>query len=272
MTSIGDTLRGERLRRGWTLEQVAAEIKVKPRLLEAIEEDAFDRLPYAMLARSFVRQYAQAMCVDEQEAVEQVDRWLAEAASPPSAPDLKKQSQGIPFFPPLADIRNQLRRESSLAALVWVALACFACATIYTTWRRNWEVGAAETRVERRAQAQAESPAPPRTQDDEATLDKPNADAVYQVTPDPIRVLFTATEPVWISVRSDGTPIYTGTLQAQQSRQFEGAEKMMVTIGNAGGVTVTLNGKPVGPIGAAGEVRMLELAPGGAFLNKSRSD
>jgi hypothetical protein len=29
-----------------------------------------------------------------------------------------------------------------------------------------------------------------------------------------------------------------------------------------------MNDKPVGPIGQAGEVRLLELAPGGIFLNK----
>jgi hypothetical protein len=30
-----------------------------------------------------------------------------------------------------------------------------------------------------------------------------------------------------------------------------------------------LNGKPVGPLGLTGEVRLLELAPSGALLNKS---
>jgi hypothetical protein len=74
---------------------------------------------------------------------------------------------------------------------------------------------------------------------------------------------------VWISVKSDGTLIYTGTLQAQQNRQFEAARKMMATVGNAGGVIVTLNDKPVGPIGLTGEVKLLELAPEGALIHKA---
>src|SRR3954467_2108540 len=100
MTSIGDTLRSERFRRGLTLQEVAAEIKVRPRLLEAIEEDAFCRLPCPMLARSFVRQYARAMCVDEQEAVTQVNLRLSEAGIPPYLPDLQDRSPRIPLLPP----------------------------------------------------------------------------------------------------------------------------------------------------------------------------
>jgi hypothetical protein len=55
-------------------------------------------------------------------------------------------------------------------------------------------------------------------------------------------------------------------LQAQQTRQFEGTNKMMVIVGNAGGLGVTVNDKPVGPIGPHGEIRLLELTPAGARI------
>jgi hypothetical protein len=81
-----------------------------------------------------------------------------------------------------------------------------------------------------------------------------------------IHVALTATEPVWISTKSDGKPVYSGTLQTQETRYFDGTNEMMVIIGNAGGVQATLNGKPVGPIGAHGEIRLLELTPAGARI------
>jgi len=81
-----------------------------------------------------------------------------------------------------------------------------------------------------------------------------------------IRVALTATEPVWISIKSDGTPVYSGTIQTQQTRYFVGTGKMMVIVGNAGGLEVTLNGKSVGPIGPHGEIRLLELTPAGARI------
>ena len=326
MTSIGDTLRTERIRRGWTLQQVAAEIKIRPRMIEAIEEDAFSRLPCPMMARSFVRQYAQMMCVDEKEAVEQVNQRLAESGIPPFLPDFADRSSPIPLLPPFADIRKQIRREHSLAALLWLALACFACATVYSTWRQNLEKAgsvAAESYAARSRPSEASVAPHSATPDNPkaasaalrsatseksetagaephpATPDNPKAaaaafrpatsensetaaaephpattgssetGAAYRAISSPIRALFTATEPVWISVKSDGTLIYTGTLQAQQNRQFEGARKMMVTVGNAGGVIVTLNDKPIGPIGLTGEVKLLELAPEGALIHKA---
>ena len=64
-----------------------------------------------------------------------------------------------------------------------------------------------------------------------------------------MQVAFTATEPVWVSVRSDGTRAYSGTLEGRQSREFGASKKMTVLIGNAGALEVSLNGKPVGPIG-----------------------
>jgi hypothetical protein len=79
-------------------------------------------------------------------------------------------------------------------------------------------------------------------------------------------VAFTATEPVWLSIMSDGTQAYRGTLEGQQSKEFGASSKMTVLIGNAGGLEVSLNGRPVGPIGGRGEVQFLLLTPKGAYL------
>jgi hypothetical protein len=85
-----------------------------------------------------------------------------------------------------------------------------------------------------------------------------------------MRVAFTATEPVWLSIKSDGTETYRGTLEGQQ--EFGASNRMMVLIGNAGGLGVSLNGRPVGPIGGHGEVRLLVLTPKGASVVPRRPD
>jgi hypothetical protein len=78
-----------------------------------------------------------------------------------------------------------------------------------------------------------------------------------------VRVAFTATEPVWISVKCDGALSYTGTLVEPETKTFEASTAVTVMLGNAGGVTISLNGKPVGPVGGHGETRSLELTPNG---------
>ena len=43
MSTLGDTLRGERLRRGLKPEEIAAELKIAPYMVEAMETGRFDR-------------------------------------------------------------------------------------------------------------------------------------------------------------------------------------------------------------------------------------
>ena len=64
MTSVGETLRRERLRTGLDLHKVAEDTKISVRMLELIEADQFDKLPGGVFARSFVGQYARALGLD----------------------------------------------------------------------------------------------------------------------------------------------------------------------------------------------------------------
>jgi cytoskeleton protein RodZ len=45
MTSVGETLRRERLKRNLDLDHITHELKISRRLLNAIESDQYDRLP-----------------------------------------------------------------------------------------------------------------------------------------------------------------------------------------------------------------------------------
>src|SRR3974377_15403 len=69
VNSIGGILRSERLRRNKSLDVIAAETKISRATLEAIESDRFDSLPGGAYRRGFVRQYARALGLDEEEAV-----------------------------------------------------------------------------------------------------------------------------------------------------------------------------------------------------------
>ena len=69
----------------------------------------------------------------------------------------------------------------------------------------------------------------------------------------------TATEETWLSVSSDGTPVFSGLLEANQTKTIEGKEFAKLRVGNAAGLDVRLNGKPLGPLGAHGQVRDLFL-------------
>src|SRR5580698_1694259 len=65
MELMGDILRVERQRRSVQLEQVAAETKIGIQFLKAMEENRFEQLPGGLFTRSFLRQYARALELDE---------------------------------------------------------------------------------------------------------------------------------------------------------------------------------------------------------------
>ncbi len=72
MTQVGDTLRRERIKRNLDFEQISRELKISTRFLEAIENDQYDKLPGGVFARSFVRQYARLLGLDEEDLAGQV--------------------------------------------------------------------------------------------------------------------------------------------------------------------------------------------------------
>lgn len=293
MTSIGDTLRRQRLRRGLELEKVAAETKIGLHLLEAMEADQFDRLPGGVFTRSFLRQYAHALGLDEEEIIASLKEQFEEPPEPLPAPPPKQRFPNLPEMPRFEDIRDRLRSDSSLGALVWVVVVALLCAGVYKLWQRmrttpgpQPAVSLAKSAPRTSTDVKPSAPPPPiataskpefqpAVVSDQGTISVPPAsrqpaprvDTV--AVPDAagaVRVAFTSSEPVWVSIKSDGTRTYSGTIEGQQPRQFDAARKMVVLVGNAGALKISLNGKPVGPFGSAGEIRLVMFTPEGAHV------
>ena len=64
--SFGDRLRGERERRGLTLEQVSVATKVGRNHLQALEEGDYDALPHGIFRRGIVRAYLSTAGLEEE--------------------------------------------------------------------------------------------------------------------------------------------------------------------------------------------------------------
>jgi cytoskeleton protein RodZ len=289
MTSIGDTLRRERLRRGLKLEQVASQTKIGLHLLEAMEADQFDRLPGGVFTRSFLRQYAHTLGLDEEEIIASLKKQFEEPTEPLPVPPPKQRFPNLPQMPRFEEIRDRLRSDSSLGALVWVVIVALVCAGVYKLWQKASIIPS--------PQAAASSPKPaPQTSASVQPSVRPNPAATASkaefrpavvsdngtITIPPssrqpapsdandaagaVRVAFTSSQPVWVSIKSDGAHTYSGTIEGQQPKQFDAARKMIVLVGNAGALKTSLNGKPVGPFGSSGEIRLVMFTPEGAHV------
>jgi len=71
-----------------------------------------------------------------------------------------------------------------------------------------------------------------------------------------------ALEITWVVVRSDDREPHEALLQPGERALWRAHDRFLITLGNAGGVKVTLNGEPRGPFGEHGTViRDLEIKP-----------
>jgi cytoskeleton protein RodZ len=67
----------------------------------------------------------------------------------------------------------------------------------------------------------------------------------------------------WVSVKADGKTLVSTTLQPGVERSFKATDKIEMVLGNAGGVEISFNGKPVENASNAGEVRKITFTPAG---------
>ncbi len=96
MGVIGDTLSAARNRRGVDLDQIHAATGIRPRYLQAIEQEDWDALPEEFYARSFVRKYAQFLDLDPDPLVEEYRRQRggAERGDAPTSPFARASTPG----------------------------------------------------------------------------------------------------------------------------------------------------------------------------------
>jgi cytoskeleton protein RodZ len=150
MISVGETLRRERLRRNLDLNQISQELRISTRFLEAIEDEQFDRLPAGVFAKSFVRQYARILDLDEEELAREVQRTLAPESNPAAAnhPQSPLPDIHVPRVEQWDGGMASGRRfswSSSLPALAMVVVAMLVCSGVYSWWQRSRHSPAAPT-------------------------------------------------------------------------------------------------------------------------------
>jgi cytoskeleton protein RodZ len=316
MTSIGETLRRQRTKRGLDLKSVSNELKISLKFLEAIETEAFDKLPGGMFTKSFVRQYARYLGLDEDDMAAELDRVLepAPSALPKAAAEIE-----VPRVEEWQALNDRFSWSSSLPALAMVVVVMLVCSGVYSWWQKsrasaNAAVQTAAVTHTAQAQPPASDPAPqqtqpqpqapppetaapaqiptpapaqttpvppqpvspPATHQDIGSADRPAPESAPAApnnptptaaptpsAPGPVHVELTASEPVWVLVQTDGKYSFSGTLEANQTRAVDATTKVVLRIGNAGGVNITLNGKVIGAVGAKGQVKTIQLTSGG---------
>jgi cytoskeleton protein RodZ len=289
MASVGDYLRELRDRRGLSLAEISRATRVASRHLEALESDRFSALPAPVFTRGFIRAYCQALGESSDEALARYDSREGIVSAPPRS----STPAGAPAPAAEGEPRSRSAVLVSFVLLVILGMALFAVALMTQPAREERadhrmpddessstppipaptasapsppaSAPAGPSATAGLAIAAGPTPTPPPGPSGAAvTAGSARAAAPPPWLPDvqaatggvasPYRLVARVSEPTWIRVRTEDGGNTEETVAAGQIREWVSNRPFILTLGNAGGVALELNGRTLPPLGPSGAV------------------
>ena len=282
MSELGRLLREACTARDLSLADVESVTRIRQKYLEALESGDFASLPRGAVARGFLRTYATFLGLDADEMLRRYGKESGDAGDEVAIAE--------PGKPRLVDYRPL---EVTLSEPTpgpswwpWVVAALVVIAAGAVIW---WLVSRNELPKLLTAFGPAKVLAPSSTPTQIATawvvtatpepvrevvlatptsdllpLPTPTVPVTLTPTPRPtetpeviaqvIDMQMRITQRAWVRVTVDGEVVQEGTLESGAVKEYRAEESISIRTGNGGGVSLTLNGEDLGPMGDVGKV------------------
>jgi len=290
---VGAMLREARERRGLSLRQISNATKIAMMTLEALERNDIARLPGGIFSRSFVRAYAVEVGLDPEVVIEQFmsqfpqdsvtaghptssrveDHEAVESERRSASTLLRLVAISIPVAAVVVYFGTAGRRVGSRQSAVDSPQSAVDSpqsavgSAQPAVGGQQSAVGSPQSTVDGR-QSAVGSPQPAvRGQEPSAGARPPAPSAptgvevpapapalVAAVPADRFIVQVAAARQSWISAIVDGSRAVQREFRAGEEASFEVRKEIVLTAGDAGGVSVTFNGLPTRPLGGNGQV------------------
>ena len=236
--SFGRYLQAIRLEKGMSLEAVSKETRIRKTTLIQIEEDDFDRLPNEAFVKGFLRAYARAIGADEHEAVRRYySRLDVISKINKSENDLNRTRKN--FWP---------RFGLSIGTLFCLI---FLSVLFVSLFHRS-------PPTDGQVKIQKEHPKIKDTNDHTASgslqAPMPVEDPVEKKKPEKFFLKIITLEDTWLKVIIDSQETNEYSLDPGDQLELEATQGYNLLIGNAGGIKLILNNKPLEVPGRSGQV------------------
>jgi cytoskeleton protein RodZ len=285
MSKLGPYLRQVRETKGVALEDISRATRVGRGHLEALESEQHAELPAPVFVKGFIRAYCEFLEIPPDEALALYREGLGEVPAPARSvsPGRSRPSRlGGPIAVSLLlllvlggallavqlGLRSSPKASAPSSPRVLVEPAppgSPAGKTIEASPRpaasRPVPAPAVEATT---APALASAPAPAPLQ---PAPTAPGPAAAPAAAPGNQRLVVKAIETTWIRVQTDrGAPVEE-LLPIGAVREWSSDRRFILTVGNAGGLELTLNGERLPPLGSRGAVIRELVLPAGAAPN-----
>jgi cytoskeletal protein RodZ len=236
--SFGRYLQSMRLEKKINLEKVSEETRIAVSNLQLIEKEDLEALPDEVFVKGFLRSYARAIGADGDEAVKLYEARLNMISRLADAGSFSPRSSLIAW-------RNLIL--SIIAILAVIVLSLYGVS--YFQGRMP------EPEIVEASAGSEHSKATPSRQGTDSSVKK-------GATPKPLEKLvlhITAVDDTWIKVIVDNKDSKEYNLMSGEKLEMEASAGFNLLIGNAGGLELEFNGKPIKISGKAGEVVNIQL-------------
>jgi cytoskeletal protein RodZ len=241
MSTLGIRLRELREAKGVSLDDIARSTRVGRRHLEALETDSWAELPAPVFVKGFIRAYCDFLDASPDEALGVYREATGESAKPERVQSILRSGPS--------------RRAGPLVISLVLFIALGASLFALRLGLKSSPPSAPATS----ASARGDTASVP------SSASIPAATApVIQTQPVPVsaaeakpaaqRLVIHAVEPTWIRVQVDDGQVSEELLPAGAGREWTAARRFVLTVGNAGGLEIDLNGKRMPALGARGAV------------------
>ncbi len=276
METLGVWLRQTREAKGSTLEQAEDATRIRPRFLEALEAGDFTTFPGGEVqVRGFLRIYARylGLSPDQVLARYDIERHGVEAASSSApvqaGPDSRTRPATRPAPPPRrgTPISSAPRpRAANLATLAIVGIAVIILTAAVVAGGYFIIRNAGETPSD--TATSTPTPAGPDVWPTATPITtSPAATPTFLVNPEGgVTLSLEATEHVWVRTIADGTMVFSGMLNPEQTESWSGQEIITVETGNGAALQVTVNEQPLGTMCERGGVCSRAWGPTGEIV------
>ena len=278
--TLGKYLKNQRESKKISLRDVSKNTRVREHILRAIEEDQLTLLPAATYVRGFLLAYAKYLRLDPNDVLLRYERALKGEPAAPPAPQPLKPRRKIPPTQPSKPKQKVLWNTNQTWAVVGVIVASFIIFYFFSPYSSKLPI---EPLPERSVEGKPSIvPSPPAAATTRTPEEKPVVEARKPLTPSSpvtattsvqekkaLSLQLKAAEETWVSLQVDDQPEREMTFKPGEGSSVQASNRIRMKIGNAGGLDLILNGRPLGKFGQSGEVVALVITSQGVEVKAS---
>lgn len=278
--TLGNYLKNQREFKKISLREVAKNTRVREHVLRAIEEDQYHLLPPATYVKGFLLAYAKYLKLDPNDILLRYENVLKGGPSTrPSTqpPRPKQESPPPPSSTPKRKVRWNTKQTWVVAGVIAASFIVFYFFSPFAPKPPTEPIPGKQ--VESKSPALPSSPgiASPHAPAGKSAVPekKPLAPSVPVTATTSVQekksivLQLKAIEETWLSLQTDDQPGKDMILKPGEGMSVQASGRILMKLGNAGGLDLVLNGKPLGKPGRSGEVLTLIVTPQGVEVKRS---